>query len=166
MAPKIRNGMLVLNAFQKARVRRLIRKYALLGHAHAPSIHYTQGERRWDYIRLHRRGFRGQYPNYADCSAYATGLLWDALLRYKAADVVNGERWLGGYTGTMADHGRRVRGRRKVGDLVLYGAGPSYEHVAVYIGQGQVFSHGSEAGPYILPVNYRSDYAQTRRYFD
>lgn len=161
----VKGGMLQLSAAEKARTRRLIVKYAKVGKAHASAIHYTQGTRRWDYIELHKRGYRGQYPNYGDCSGYASGLLWDALLGFKPVDVVNGENWHGGYTGTMGDHGAVVHHGRKIGDLLLYGPG-THEHVTVYIGQGQVFSHGSEAGPYILPWNYRGDLSETRRYFD
>jgi cell wall-associated NlpC family hydrolase len=36
-------------------------------------------------------------------------------------------------------------------------------HVAIYVGNGKVVSFGSEPGPLLLNVNYRT-VAQTRRY--
>jgi cell wall-associated NlpC family hydrolase len=52
----------------------------------------------------------------------------------------------------------------KVGDSVLYGPRPTFEHVATYIGGGLVFSHGSEAGPFKLSAYYRP-VAMVRRHF-
>ena len=160
-----------LHAIQRARVRRRIKASAYLALRNAPVVHYTQGPARWQGIASHLRAYKGQFPHYADCSAFATWCHWDASLRYKPRDYVNGEGWTGGYTGTMADHGVRVQDytHLKVGDLVLYGPAPTYEHVAVVvkggpIGSAQVISHGSEAGPFLLPVRYRSDVGQIRRY--
>ena len=160
-----------LNAVQRARVRRRIKAAAYLTLRHAPVVHYTQGGSRWQGIASHLRAFRGQFPHYADCSSFATWCHWDASLRYKPRDYVNGENWGGGYTGTMADHGVRVQDYRrlKVGDLALYGPGPTHSHVAIVVESGpidrvKVISHGSEGGPYLLGVKYRGDLAQIRRY--
>ncbi|MEO6501136.1 MAG: NlpC/P60 family protein [Jatrophihabitantaceae bacterium] len=82
------------------------------------------------------------------------------------ADVVNGQRWAAGYTGTMLQHGRAVpASSAQVGDLVIYGSGAPGQHVAVCLGNGLVFSHGSEAGPFKLALRYRSDVLSVRRYF-
>lgn len=154
-----------LNTRQLARARGHVVRAARLGQKHAERIHYTQSGARWQYINQHKRMFRGQYPTEADCSSYASGILWDITRRYKLPDWINGESWGGGYTGTLTEHGVRVHGRLMVGDLVFYGGTMDVPgHVAVYIGNGLVFSHGSEGGPYILGINYRSDLRQVRRY--
>jgi hypothetical protein len=137
-------------------VRDRIVKEALFLASHSPSIHYTQGSLRWSGIN---GGIKPpNYPHYADCSSLATYCYWVA-----GAPDPNGLNFRAGYTGTMAAHGRRVDAPRP-GDLVLYGRGPTYEHVAVYIGGGRVISHGSESGPLNLPVHYRGDFAQYRSY--
>src|SRR5947207_6348351 len=136
--------------------RRRVLQAAYLGLHHSASIHYTQGGARWQGIADHRLAKHGRYPNYADCSAFATWCLWNGLkVTFNVRDVVNGARWQAGYTGTMLNHGKRVRGARKVGDCVIYGNGFPGEHVAIYVGGGRVISHGSEAGPFLLPVHYR-----------
>jgi hypothetical protein len=98
-------------------------KAARLGLARAPSLHYTQGPRRWEGIADHLKAWKGQCPHYADCSAFATWVLWNALDHFHSRDIVNGAKWQGGYTGTLLAHGRVVkRGwSRKPLDLVLYG---------------------------------------------
>lgn len=137
---------------------------AVLGLRHAPVIHYTQGELRWQGIDRRRLASAGAFPNYADCSAYASWCYWNGVRAHLGhTDIVNGEHWLAGYTGTMLEHGRRVE-RAIPGDAVIYGSGFPGEHVAIYTGGGLVVSHGSEAGPLLLPWNYRSDVMQIRRY--
>ena len=157
-----------------ARNRRLARKQikrcaaALL--ANPSAVHYSQGPDRWDGIANHKApGKAGLLPFHGDCSSTATWMLWRALhVLAGQADRVNGTDWKSGYTGTLARHGKRVSGlpgTRRVGDLVLYGTAWPYEHVAVIVGPGVVFSHGSEAGPWLLPIRYRPDVAEVRRYF-
>lgn len=159
--------MIRVNRLQRARIRRLVKKGAYLALNNASAIHYTQGPRRWDGINLRKRAYRGEFPHYADCSAFTTWLYWDATRRYHAADFVNGEQWQGGYTGTQQDHGKQVGTNEKkvVGDLVFYGnqGGGVAEHVAVYVGNGLVISHGSEPGPFLLRWNYRA-VNEVRRY--
>lgn len=138
---------------------------ATLGLRHAPSIHYTQGTRRWQGINQHLLSKHGDYPKYADCSSFTTWCLWNALkVTYGVRDVVNGANWRAGFTGTMLTHGKRVRLGLRRGDLVIYGRGYPGAHVAIYIGGGMVISHGSEAGPLKLPLRYRRDVLQIRRY--
>jgi len=154
-----------LSPKKRASARRAAVSNALLGVRHRGSIHYTQGPRRWDGIRLRRKPYKGQYPNWADCSAFVTWCLYYALRRRGVRrDIVNGANWNGGFTGTLLTHGKRVHGAPKKGDLVIYGRGGSGEHVAMYIGGGHVVSHGSEPGPMILPTHYRPDVMQVRRY--
>lgn len=141
---------------------------ALVGLAHAASLHYTQDARRWEGIARHLHAEKGQCPGYADCSAFVTWCLWNALyLGYGVRDVVNAQSWRAGYTGTMLRHGKEVQHRENWmrGDAVLYGArGSNGEHTALYVGSGLVISHGSEGGPYKLPVDYRADRMSVRRY--
>ena len=158
-----------LTAKQRTRARRIAVKAVLLGFAHRSAIHYTQGGQRWQGIADTRYSARGQYPNYADCSAFDTWALWNGLyVPYRKPDVVNGAAWRAGYTGTMLSHGRPIRYLKNVrwGDLVLYNG-----HVAMVVKVGKprgsnvmVVSHGSEPGPFYLPYNYRSDIVSIRRY--
>lgn len=136
---------------------------------HPANIHYTQGPDRWEGINKQDHAAHGQYPKHGDCSSTATWILWCALYGgpggYHLNDLVNRQNWQAGYTGTMLQHGRHIKSapNLKVGDLVIYGPGTG-EHVAVYIGGGYVFSHGSEGGPYKLRWNYRSDVNRFKRY--
>lgn len=139
---------------------------AILGLRRAPSLHYTQGASRWEGIAHRLFAWKGECPHYADCSAFATWCLWNGLHHFGVRDTVNGANWRYGYTGTMAKHGKLVRHEGNIlrGDLVLYGHGWPFEHVAIAVGGGKVISHGSEAGPFLLPIDYRSDRAEVRRY--
>lgn len=124
-------------------------------------VHYTQGGARWQGIDREMDASKGQYPRYADCSSFYTWCLWQLL--GQGRDVVNGQSWRAGYTGTLATHGRRIEDDVE-GAAALYGGGWPYGHVAYCLGNGQVISHGSEGGPYLLPLRYRGDLAQIRRY--
>jgi cell wall-associated NlpC family hydrolase len=143
--------------------RKRIRAAALLAARKRSSIHYTQGWRRWDFIRLKKPPWK--WANYADCSSLATWLHWTATARiYGTKDYVNNAGWRAGYTGTQTRNGRRISKPSLVGDLVFYGGSYSVPgHVAIYIGNGLVVSHGSESGPHILRWNYRP-VMQVRRY--
>lgn len=135
---------------------------------HEPEVHYTQGARRWDGLRLDLNPGQGQFPRYADCSSSTTWALREALQAVYGQDVrdrVNGSRWLAGYTGTQVAHGRSVSfDHLEPGDLLFYGSGWPYSHVAMYAGGGKVYSHGSERGPFLLPMRYRGDLRVARRY--
>jgi hypothetical protein len=159
---------------QKTAARDRAVQAAMLGYYHRSAIHYTQLGRRWEGITDTRYSRQGQYPNYADCSAYVTWCLWNALkVAYGVKDVVNGADWRAGYTGTMLSHGmvvEKVADMRR-GDAVLYGSGPPGKHTAIIVGRKggrrgtpMVVSHGSEGGPYYVAYNYRSDIMSVRRY--
>lgn len=156
-----------LDPAERIRARRLIKFAALETMKHKPTIHYTMGTQRWQGISHQLRCYPGkrQYPTQADCSSMATWLYWNALKREinqeNLVDIVNAARWRAGYTGTMLNNGRPVHSHvpTLVGDLVIYKG-----HVATYIGGGNVHSHGSEAGPFILPWRYRTDIVAIRRY--
>jgi hypothetical protein len=154
----------------RAEMRRIIVRGCELMLAHPGDVHYTQGPDRWEAIAKNTRITRGQYLRRGDCSSTATWLHYNAHVLHfptnPGGDILNGAHWAFGWTGTLAQHGKRVMHDEniQVGDLILYGPGPSYEHVAVALGGRMVFSHGSEGGPYKLDMDYRNDRAQVRRY--
>jgi hypothetical protein len=156
-----------LNALHQRQARSLVRRACARLLENPAQVHYTQGPGRWDGINQ-RKGITkpGFWPFYGDCSATATWVLWRALyVPFGVRDVVNGENWTGGFTGTMLHHGVNVDAHvAKAGDLALYGHGWPGEHVAVCLGDGTVMSHGSEGGPYRLPLRYRPDLLEVRRY--
>jgi hypothetical protein len=157
---------------QRTRARRAAVNAAWIGYNHRGAVHYTQGSSRWQGIADTRYSAKGQYPNEADCSAYATWCLWNGLyVIYKKPDVVNGASWKAGFTGTMLEHGRAIEHIKNVrwADCVIYGVpGTVGKHVAIIVGKKNgvpmVISHGSEGGPYYLPYNYRKDIQSIRRY--
>ncbi len=162
-------GVSGLGDAHRARVRQLVAQGSQLLLSRIGDVHYSEGANRWNGIATRKLIVQAAhvFPFYGDCSSTATWLLWNGLSHeFGRPDDVNGERWTGGYTGTMAGHGTLVRNDAdiKVGDLVLYGPPPTFEHVAVALGGGVVFSHGSEAGPFKLPIDYRPDRAEVRRY--
>lgn len=135
---------------------------------HRGVVHYTQGPRRWDGIRLNLNPGQGEFPRYCDCSSSTTWAYWAALRAVFGTDVedrINGLRWSAGYTGTQVRHGRPVPlGELRIGDLLFYGSGWPYSHVTMYAGNGLCYSHGGEAGPHLIPIRYRGDLRVARRY--
>lgn len=79
------------------------------------------------------------YGHRSDCSSFVTAV-------YKAAGLPdpNGNRYGGGYTGTLGSHGRKIsRNELKPGDLILYGPYP-HHHVEMFVGPGvKTIGHGS-----------------------
>lgn len=161
-----------LNPQQRALARHLTYQAAELLLHHAEEIHYSQGSDRWDGIADHLVATKGQFPRHSDCSATNSWLLAQGLLfRFHRPDVVNGLHWHGGFTGTMAAHGRQIHHQSNLlrGDQAFYGEGPDYDHVTMVmhhkgVEKPLVFSHGSEGGPYLLPFDYRPDFSHWRRY--
>lgn len=134
---------------------------ALIAHRLKGLVHYTQSSKRMTIVRKRLIPPFGKTVIYEDCSSAATGLYYMAGLHDPNELHFNGT----GYTGTLCQNGRRVRsGGPKLGDLVFYGS-PPYSHVAVYYGDGMVWSHGHEGGPVLVPIDYRSDRGEIRRYF-
>lgn len=133
--------------------------------ANKNSINYSQGGDRMVGVRSHLTIRRGQFPHTCDCSSTAYWMLFDWLFEKNGVrDLVCEAHWNPNatiYTGTMYRHGKRVvhDSNLKIGDLIFYGdqGGGVPEHVAMYIGGGYVFSHGSMGGPYILKMDYRDD---------
>jgi hypothetical protein len=164
-----------LNSTQQAEARRLIIAACNRLMERPADVHYatpntTLQAKRWDGI-THRKGITkaGFWPFWGDCSSTDTWILWRALhVGFGKGDIVNGYGWKAGFTGTMVEHGIGVTlstSSLKVGDQIFYGG--SFRrpgHVATYIGQGLVFTHGSEPGPYVTRWNYRSDIQRGVRY--
>ena len=133
---------------------------------------YTQGPERWSGIDHHVHYPR--VPPAADCSAWASWLFWDARIRrrgHAGTDLLNGLGWQAGNTDTMIIHGRRHRGGVEwwfAGRTLLFYGGPKNgsdpEHVAVWVGNGLVATHGRDAGPEIRGWKYRLDFVQARAY--
>lgn len=130
---------------------------------------YTQGPERWEAVTA-IRGLLA--PGHAiprlvegDCSSgYTRWALW-ALQQHLGRiphDVVNGQDWRAGYTGTIALHLHRLPAHAplEVGDAVLYGSRWPYVHVTGVLepSHGLVVSHG---GPRVViePWSYRRDVA-------
>jgi hypothetical protein len=154
-----------LNARERIRARDLAIQAAALAVQKNASIEYTMGPKRWDPIKRKRKAFRGEAGNFQDCSSFATWCLWNGLSHFGVGDVVNGQQFKAGWTGSMIGHGQRV-GRAEIlrGDLVFYaGSDGRIGHVTIYVGGGMVISHGSEPGPRKLRIDYRP-IAQIRRY--
>ena len=126
-------------------------------------IDYTQTASRWDGIANSRD--YPELPHHADCSSFTTWLFWAARRKVRGSagtDIVNGQRWRAGYTGTQVNHGARHRSITSTANykpgrtLVFYAnAGSRPTHVALYIGNGLVVSHGGDSGPVITRWNYR-----------
>jgi hypothetical protein len=164
-----------LNERDRDVARRLFVKGVEVLMAHPAQVHYSQNMvDRWEGIHdeiipwTAAGRVNGKYPKHGDCSSTVTYLLWLALAHhFHLPDRVNGQNWQAGYTGTLIDHGKTVKdwSRLKVGDLIIYGSSVSNtEHVAGSIGGRRAFSHGSEAGPFLVDFEYRSDIVAVKRY--
>jgi hypothetical protein len=154
-----------LNVRDRIRARDLAMQAASLALLNGAAIEYTMGSARWDGIAHDRKGWRGEFPKFEDCSSFATWCLWNGLDHFGVHDAVNGDGWRSGFTGTMTDRGQRVaRADVMRGDLLFYAdAQHRINHVTIYIGGSMVISHGSEPGPRKLAMDYRP-IVQIRRY--
>jgi hypothetical protein len=111
-------------------------------------VSYTQGGARWNGIN---KGYcPGSVPDWADCSSFTTWAYWTAF--GGLSDIVNGQSWKAGYTGTMQSKGTYVSmGNCQQGDIILYPG-----HVASYVGSSQVVNYGATGPVKLLSVNYRT----------
>lgn len=167
-----------LSAAHRIEARTMALQAALLGLRHAPELHYTQSSSRWEGIAENLKAWRHAYPKHADCSSFVTWCLWNGLDHFHTRDVVNGQSWKAGFTGTMVEHGVRVADgthwslKPQRADAILYGDPLGRTgHTALVIGHDarhggrlMVVSFGSEAGPFYLPYDYRSDVHGAWRY--
>jgi peptidoglycan hydrolase-like protein with peptidoglycan-binding domain len=137
----------------------------------AGRAHYSQGIERGFFPNL-VSGNGLLAPSWLDCSSYVT---WLYSRSGAAPSGISGRlpdpNGFGyspvGYTGTLARHGVRVsiNAALRVGDLVFYGGGYPYGHVAIVVDAFRrlVSSHG-QPGVRTVPFNYRPVSA-IRRYF-
>jgi hypothetical protein len=123
--------------------------------------HYTQSTKRMTIVRNRLIPPFGSRVIYEDCSSSVTGLYYMAGLHDPNDVHFNGTGW----TGTLCLQGREVDKPYEVGDLVFYGSGNPFTHVAMIISPGKVWTWGHEGGPVISLIDYRSDRKEVRRYF-
>ncbi|KAJ3293467.1 hypothetical protein HK104_004438 [Borealophlyctis nickersoniae] len=128
-------------------------KAAMWAHNSGTQIHYTQSSPRWSGISQHHCPHQSLPPD-ADCSSFATWIYWSAF--GNQADILNGQSWKAGYTGTMQDHGRRVSfADAKLGDLVFY-SDPAHVTILVDKSPAKVVSFGSSGPVNYVNMNYRT----------
>lgn len=128
----------------------------------AGRAHYSQGIERAFFPNL-PTGNALLAPSWLDCSSYVT---WIFSRSGAAPSGLSGRlpdpNGFGyspvGYTGTLAQHGVRIgiNAALRVGDLVFYGGGYPYGHVAIVVDAFRrlVSSHG-QPGVRTVPFNYR-----------
>lgn len=146
-------------ATKVAGIRKHIVAAALFGYVHRAGIDYSQGSHRLDAVRDHV--MPPHFPSATDCSGFAT---W-------TYEVGGGPDPSGfkfnvrkpHFTGAMAVVGHKVESP-SLADLILYGHGPDFDHVTIYVGNGRCISMGSNPGPLLLPIHYRDDLAMFRSY--
>lgn len=155
-------------AHQRRAIRHKAYKAAMLGVQHKAQMRYSEGWDRWSGIAHDRRAYKHEFPAVADCSAFVTWCLWDATRAERSGDFVNGLGWDGGYTGTMTRNGVEVAEKDLItADAVFYGGSHAIPaHVAIYIGDGKVVSHGLQGDPRVYPLNLNGALSinQFRRY--
>lgn len=156
-----------LSAAERKRAREIAVYAAMQGFHHRDEMLYTEGAARWSGIADHRLGWKDQFPRAADCSAFVTWAEWNAAEHFHIhQDIVNGDDWDGGYTGTMTQHGIEVKlSELLLADAIFYaGTRQIPQHTAIYVGKGRVVSHGHPGGPLLLPVELGLPIVQARRY--
>lgn len=156
----------VAHSRQVQKYRDAIIRAASVAWTHRGSMRYSQSASRGLLPSL------PGVPRATDCSGYATwlykvsGLPTSGLSAHLPDPSGFGYRIVG-YTGTLALHGHRIpaNGRLFPGDLVFYGGGYPFGHVAIVVDgfRRLVSSHGSP-GIKVVPFNYRP-VSVIRRYF-
>jgi hypothetical protein len=123
--------------------RQEMHKWALWAIAHHTQFTYTEGPQRWHMVESKP----GTLPQFADCSAFVTGLA-----KWAGATDPNGLAYKGGYTGTLLTHCNHItKAQARVGDLIVYGPGTG-THVVMVLerltgGDFHVVSHGHQGDP-------------------
>jgi hypothetical protein len=68
-----------LSRDQRIRCRDRVVQAARLTLANKEHTHYTEGPLRWDGIKNRKDAEIGQFPEYSDCSSFATWCLWNGI---------------------------------------------------------------------------------------
>ncbi len=125
-------------------------------------FYYTQTSHRSDFLT----GLGPPYPKGGDCSGSVA-----ALYRLSfGSSIQTGSYSPWDWTGSMQDRGRIVwragqsLTRLRPGDLVFYGYGSPFHHVAMVIAPGRVYSFGQQGCPCNNSTLYRDDARIARRY--
>jgi hypothetical protein len=135
--------------------RHRLKRAAMFAHGTAP-WHYAGPGAPAEMQRKRMQGVRdallpADHPIFEDCSSGFTWLCYVAGIPDPNNLGYNGT----GFTGTMVGHGRQVK-EPDIGDAVFYkdpGGGSAPGHVAMFLGDDRVWSHGSEDGPFIVDVH-------------
>jgi cell wall-associated NlpC family hydrolase len=90
------------------------------------------------------QGLPGGTSNRSDCSTFVIQCF------EKAGCVLPASMKGAGFTGTLADEGTKTT-RPQPGDVCLYGSGPPYRHVELFIGDGKTIGHGDAKVDYSTP---------------
>jgi hypothetical protein len=151
---------------ERRQVRGFIRRYAEKAYANRANIHYSQAR---PYTHL---GVPPGQGFTCDCSGFVTGAYYwaDKWCSFPVEDP-NGQGYVRypSYTGTLYANNRDRRiplDRNRtffVGDVALYGPSTGRtSHCTICVRNGKEAdavwaSHGSEAGPYMVRLRYRSD---------
>ena len=140
--------------------RDLLKSAAMAMYNHRAQAHYTRDwSLRW--YGINHNVHPPNAPKYSDCSSAATWVYWTVFGRGK--DFLNNEGWKAGNTDSMIKHGRTVPlSQLRIGDLVFYGH--PVGHVAIFVGNGMVISHGGDPVCH-CSLHYRKDLNHARTYF-
>lgn len=83
----------------------------------------------------------------SDCSSWVIQVYAKALGGYNKLPASMRHQ---GFTGTLAAAGHKTS-KPQPGDICLYGVGPNYHHVELYVGDGKTIGHGSPPVDYATP---------------
>jgi cell wall-associated NlpC family hydrolase len=128
--------------------RHRLKRAAMFAYSTAP-WHYAGPGSPPDVIAKRMQGVReglmpSEHPIFEDCSS---GFTWLCFVSH--IPDPNGRGYDGlGFTGTMVGQGKKVA-KPGIGDAVFYGLDSVPDHVSMYLGDGKVWSHGAEGGPFI-----------------
>ena len=131
----------------KPNYRALIVKECAWGIKNTVNIHYKQERpmplKQW---KKHKLDLTTDCSGSTTCIFYTVGLPDPNGLKYSGL----------GWTGSMVNHLRQIQRKDlKVGDLIIWGAGPGV-HVCIVMKLGKdplLFSHGSERGPIAITLS-------------
>lgn len=141
-------GVWLFKHSQLVDARHRLKRAAMFAYSTAP-WHYAGPGAPSAWIAKRMEGVRdgimpSEHPMFEDCSS---GYTWLCFVSH--IPDPNGRGYDGqGYTGTMIGAGKKVA-KPDVGDAVFYGDPKLPFHVAMYLGDGRVWSHGAEGGPFV-----------------